>query len=481
MIRHLLPMFFACCAILISPPHAADSQTHGATEAAVGRSDVKQLVRDLDSARYHQRTVATEELIQLGVEAIEPLESAFAGGSRELRARAIYIMQEIALRPDADAEKVAVAALQRLAAKTGPTSVEAQSVLAKLAVIREQRSLDRLIALGASLGPLQEPVFVQNRALIIDSASWRGTDDNLKLLANLRNIRALQVSGPVVTDGWFGPIAKMPNLIHLVIKRAKHITNDSLLPLKQIHALQRLDVFYSPIDDGGIVALAAMKNRLQSLKLYGTGVSFEGAQRLAASLPPTAVLDYKRGAFLGVKCLQEGLCQVSDVTEGSAAHRAGIHTGDLLIEFGGKPIRSFDDLRVAISTNAPGDKARLKLLRNATEVSFYLPRSRKTAEEIGIEVEPHPLGLRVTTLRKDGLAAQAGFEKGDILYSVGGVFPKSIDHLIQTLKQIDDRAMQAGPLEPRGGFGRPGNPPPAIAALRGYREVTVEVVFGEWQ
>ena len=443
---------------------------------------IERLVENLDATRYETRTEATEALIARGVKVIPALEAGFERGSLELRMRVIYILKEIALSAPGQIDASAQAALQRLAA--GPTSSanRAREVLQRLADSSEQRALARRIALGARFERLTSPVFVQDRALVIDSEAWKGTDADMVLLAQLRAVRALQLSGDAVRNNWFTSVARMPNLSHLVIKRASHVTNAALEPLRQLRSLQRLDVFYSPIDDGALAAMAAMKNRLQYIRLYGTQVTLDGAQKLEAMLPPTAVLDYKRGAFLGVQCRAEWLCQVSEVTEGSAAQRAGIRSGDILIRFGGRAIRSFEDLRKAIAGNAPGDREKLTLLRGATEVTFYLGRGTYDAKDVGAETKPHSLGLLVTEVKKGSVADQAGLRKGDLLFSVEGVTPTSLEHLLATIRKIDkDRAVGGGPLTPRGGFPRPGNPPPSISGLRGFQQLELEVVFGEWQ
>ncbi len=474
--RHRLTVLVACIGLCggvgnLSPRRARADQT-----------DLAKLVEQLDAARYDERTEATETLIQRGAEAIGPLESAFGQGSLELRTRVIYILKEVALAKPGEIDGQAVEALQRIAASQNPSAGRAQKVLAQLADIGEQRALARLLSLGAKFERLRNPAFVPYEALVIDSGVWKGSEADLILLSHLRKVRAVQVSGDGVRDPWLEPIARMPNLTHLVIKRARHVTNAALLPLVGLRSLQRLDVFYSSIDDGAVDSILAMKNRLQYVRLYGTGISLEAARALEAALPPTAVLDYKRGAFLGVQCRSGWLCQVSEVTEGSAADRAGIQSSDILIRFGKKPIRSFEDLRDAIAANAPGDREKLTLLRHATEATFYFPRGSHGPKDVGFEAEQHVLGLLVTDVTKGSVADRAGLEKGDILFSVGGAPPKSIEHLLATLKKIDaDRAAGGGGLAPRGGFGRPGNPPPAVSGLRGYRQVTVEVVFGEWQ
>ncbi len=74
-----------------------------------------------------------------------------------------------------------------------------------------------------------------------------------------------------------------------------------------------------------------------------------------------------RRAFLGVKTSDqpaevEGF-QVGEVVPGSAAERAGLRAGDVIVELDGRKIRGFDDLRAAIARRNPGDRVKIRLLR----------------------------------------------------------------------------------------------------------------------
>ena len=173
------------------------------------------------------------------------------------------------------------------------------------------------------------------------------------------------------------------------------------------------------------------------------------------------------------------LCQVMSVTEGSGAHRAGILTGDILIQYGDKSVKSFDQLRESIAVNVAGDKTKGRLLRKATEVVFYLSPP-KTAEELKATVKPHQLGLMVTKVEKGGPFEQAGIQSGDLLYSTGGIRPSSLKEMLVTLKKAADGGVPAVPGRPQAQPGRVIDPT-GITALRGFREMEVDVMFGEWE
>jgi len=63
---------------------------------------------------------------------------------------------------------------------------------------------------------------------------------------------------------------------------------------------------------------------------------------------------------------------VTDVTENSAAADAGIKTGDVIVEFNGKPVSDSRNLKLMVGQVTPGTKAEAKVLRQGKEKSFEL-------------------------------------------------------------------------------------------------------------
>ncbi|MBV8070051.1 MAG: PDZ domain-containing protein [Acidobacteriaceae bacterium] len=54
--------------------------------------------------------------------------------------------------------------------------------------------------------------------------------------------------------------------------------------------------------------------------------------------------------------------------EGSPAAQAGFKAGDVLVEFDGKPIDNLYDFTYALRQHKPGDKVRVKVLRDGAPV-----------------------------------------------------------------------------------------------------------------
>jgi serine protease Do len=94
---------------------------------------------------------------------------------------------------------------------------------------------------------------------------------------------------------------------------------------------------------------------------------------------------------------------VGQVNPGTPAAKAGIHRGDIIIEFNGHAIHEMNELPRLVADTAPGSKATVKVLREGKEKTLNLTiteltdeRQAKTKEEE--TAEKTPLGLEVQNL-----------------------------------------------------------------------------------
>ena len=94
---------------------------------------------------------------------------------------------------------------------------------------------------------------------------------------------------------------------------------------------------------------------------------------------------------------------VAEVNPDSPGAKAGIHQGDIIIEFNGHPIHEMNELPRTVADTAPGSKATLKVLREGKEKTLNLTIVELTderqaqAKEEGA-AEKTPLGLEVQNL-----------------------------------------------------------------------------------
>ena len=104
---------------------------------------------------------------------------------------------------------------------------------------------------------------------------------------------------------------------------------------------------------------------------------------------------------------------ISEVTAGSPAAKAGVRSGDILLEFNGRPVNSSKDLSLAVAESKVGGSSKLKLLRQGQEMMLDVtvgerpPLERTEATAPPPAEEPGRLGITVAPITPD-VARQLG-------------------------------------------------------------------------
>jgi serine protease Do len=150
---------------------------------------------------------------------------------------------------------------------------------------------------------------------------------------------------------------------------------------------------------------------------------------------------------------------VASVEPGSPAEKAGLRPGDVIIKANGQPIVSSGDLPAIIGSAAPGDQAKLELVRQGareTVTATLADADRKVAKvasadssagkgKLGLALralqprERSEAGLESGMLVEDasGPAAAAGVQAGDVLVSVNGMPVKSLEQVQAVLAKSE--------------------------------------------
>ena len=158
---------------------------------------------------------------------------------------------------------------------------------------------------------------------------------------------------------------------------------------------------------------------------------------------------------------------VANVIEDGPADKAGIETGDVIIEFDGMMIKSVDHLRNNVSISKPNNFYNLGVIRDGRKKSFKvklekMPNDDKLAlnvqtensNELGIEVSnlnrlnrqefginSQDAGIIVTRVLSDSPSDEAGIQAGDLITRVGSRRCRTIKEFDALVKNTKRRGM----------------------------------------
>src|SRR5438132_5282217 len=135
---------------------------------------------------------------------------------------------------------------------------------------------------------------------------------------------------------------------------------------------------------------------------------------------------------------------IGTVTPDSAADRAGLKRGDVVMSFNGQQVNDINSLRNHVAEAAPGSTASVVINRDGAEKTVAIKldeaevskRSGRNSEPaaagkagLGIGVEKNAKGLVITQVNPDGPAADAGLKEGDIIVEVNRKAVGSVEDL----------------------------------------------------
>jgi serine protease Do len=141
---------------------------------------------------------------------------------------------------------------------------------------------------------------------------------------------------------------------------------------------------------------------------------------------------------------------VAQVVPDSAAARAGIKPGDVILKFNGSPIVDSGSLSVRVNATAPGEKATLDIMREGKPMTVNVTIGSVSSATVAKNGEATPegshLGMKLRPLTPDersqagvsgglvvqessGRAAEAGIQEGDVVLSVNGTPVTSVEQL----------------------------------------------------
>jgi S1-C subfamily serine protease len=163
---------------------------------------------------------------------------------------------------------------------------------------------------------------------------------------------------------------------------------------------------------------------------------------------------------------------VGGVQKGSAAEKAGIKQGDVIVSFNGSVVNDANELRNLVAATQPGTDAAVTVLRDGREqqlkvtlgeFSASAPGGREEGGEGGEQGEGGQLGVEVAPLTPElesrlrvpeghqglvvmsvdpaGPAADAGLQQGDLIEQANRQPIKSIEDLRAAIQAAGDRPL----------------------------------------
>ena len=172
---------------------------------------------------------------------------------------------------------------------------------------------------------------------------------------------------------------------------------------------------------------------------------------------------------------------VAQVVEDSPASAAGLQSGDILTAYNEHIIKSAEDLPPLVGNTPPDTNVMLTVVREGKEQKIKVKiaklemeddpgaenaegKEEKIDNRLGVQVrvltqeESTRLGIDtgvlVTGLNNDGLAAEAGIRRGDVIFSINQHNVKTPDEFYKVIKDIPDNQKAVPVLVGRRGEGK---------------------------
>ncbi len=170
-------------------------------------------------------------------------------------------------------------------------------------------------------------------------------------------------------------------------------------------------------------------------------------------------IDQSTMKALGLKSRQGAL--IPQVEAGSAADRAGVQAGDVIVAIDGQPIRRSHDLPIKVARHQPGDKVVLEVIRGGKQIKIPviveempdesatkmrlkngLAKHGMTVENLTAEMANQlrsrsKTGVVVKQVREGSPAARSGIQSGDVILTIDGYVIKNVRDFDKYAQQLD--------------------------------------------
>ena len=155
---------------------------------------------------------------------------------------------------------------------------------------------------------------------------------------------------------------------------------------------------------------------------------------------------------------------VDSVNPGSAAEKAGIESGDIILEFNGESVETSNELPPLVGANPPGTEAEVVVSRNGKLRTFEVTLDALEADEdgnvlastqpgarsniLGLSVEPisedrrralgDPEGGVIISSVQDDAARRAGLRPGDVILTINNRKVENVDDFEALVDELEE-------------------------------------------
>lgn len=303
-----------CAVCLLTSLAVAGWQVSAVTAAEPPRDTeaIGHWIEQLGATQFARREAASRSLVAAGPAALAPLMEAIGEADLEVASRSVEIVRDLLDSTDPETALEAELALEQVAEQgADPLARVAAAALDFHFLGSATEARLELESLGAEIG--HEPGLAGGGCEVHLGADWHGDTAALRHLTRLRGVVRVSLHGVPVSTEAVGVLGRL-------------------------RGIRRLD-------------------------LYNTGIDAAGVRLLTEKLPD-AVLDVRKGGRLGVSAGGlGGPCEIAAVQPGSAAARAGLRGGDVVVAIEGVPIQGFEALTDIVARRGPGESITLTIER----------------------------------------------------------------------------------------------------------------------
>ena len=152
---------------------------------------------------------------------------------------------------------------------------------------------------------------------------------------------------------------------------------------------------------------------------------------------------------------------INEVYEDDPAYAAGIKPGDIILMVEDQPVNSPNQLSRLVAQVGPGEKAKIRLLRDGKEMVYHVPMaerpekttlaslpSQKSEVKLGLDVQAltaalaeefelkESVGVLVSKVERGGLAHSEGIQEGDFITEVNRQPVRSVAQFSEILEKV---------------------------------------------